>query len=266
MCIGLLKIKAVLIFAQKTEIMKTGLIGAMHEEILLLKHDIENLKVDKVGSREFYSGTISGKEVVMCLSGWGKVAAASTATSLINLYGVDQLIFIGLAGSMQSHLNIGDIVVADNLIQHDVDLSLLDGFSAVDPPFWKSFEFPVLPQARKQTQDAVHQFVQNLKEGHYPLINPEYNPDIYIGTIGTGDQFVASPEGKARISNRFPQILCTEMEGAAIAQVAADYSLPCSVVRIISDKADEDAHQSFARFLFENISRISVEIAKLMFV
>ncbi|MCW0483779.1 5'-methylthioadenosine/adenosylhomocysteine nucleosidase [Gaoshiqia sediminis] len=246
--------------------MKTGLIGAMREEILLLKHDIENMKIDQLGSREFYSGTIGGKEVVMCLSGWGKVAAASTATSLINLYGVDQLVFIGLAGSMQPHLHIGDIVVADRLIQHDVDLSLLDGFQDVDPPFWKSFHFEVLPDAGKRALDAVKQFTVNLKEKKYPGISNTYQPQIYTGAIGTGDQFVASPEGKTRISERFPEVLCTEMEGAAIAQVAADYQLPCSVIRIISDKADENAHQAFAKFLFENISRISVEIARLMFV
>lgn len=246
--------------------MKTGLIGAMREEILLLKHDIENLQVDRVGSREFYSGTIGGKEVVMCLSGWGKVAAASTATTLINRYGVDQLVFIGLAGSMQPHLNIGDIVVANRLIQHDVDLSQLEGFHDVKPPFWKSFHFEVLPDAGQRAQKAVQQFVRNLNENKYPEISSTYQPDIYVGAIGTGDQFVASPAGKNRISKRFPEVLCTEMEGAAIAQVAADYQLPCSVIRIISDKADENAHQAFAQFLFENISRISVEIARLMFV
>ncbi|MGD9929653.1 MAG: 5'-methylthioadenosine/adenosylhomocysteine nucleosidase [Mangrovibacterium sp.] len=246
--------------------MKTGLIGAMREEILLLKHDIENMKVDQLGSREFYSGTIGGKEVVMCLSGWGKVAAASTATSLINLYGVDQLVFIGLAGSMQPHLHIGDIVVADRLIQHDVDLTRLEHFPNVEPPFWKSFQFDVRPDARQRALNAVQQFVRNLNDKKYPEIGEGYQPQIYTGAIGTGDQFVASPEGKTRISERFPEVLCTEMEGAAIAQVAADYGLPCSVIRIISDKADENAHEAFAEFLFENISRISVEIARLMFV
>ncbi|WP_423129683.1 5'-methylthioadenosine/adenosylhomocysteine nucleosidase [Gaoshiqia sp. Z1-71] len=245
--------------------MKTGLIGAMREEILLLKDDLKNLKVEKTGSREFYSGTIGGNELVMCLSGWGKVAAASTATSLINLYGVDQLIFIGLAGSMQPHLNIGDIVVADKLIQHDVDLSNLSGFGQVKPPFWKKFEFEVGSETGQRALKAVSRFAVNLKEKKYPGINTDYAPSIYVGSIGTGDQFVASPEGKSRISSKFPDLLCTEMEGAAIAQVAADYQLPCSVIRIISDQADENAHQAFSRFLFENISRISVEIARLMF-
>ncbi len=244
--------------------MKTGLIGAMREEVLLLKKDIQNLKTKQFGSREFYSGTINDNELVMCLSGWGKVAAASTATTLINHYQVDQLVFIGLAGSVQAHLNIGDIVVANQLIQHDVDLSRLEGFSSVESPFWKTFEFDVFPHSGKKAIQAVDKFILNLRNGEYPNIHSGYNPNVYVGAIGTGDQFIASNEGKVRINERFPQVLCTEMEGAAIAQVGADYQVPCTVIRVISDKADEQAHSSFAKFLFEDISHISVELAKLI--
>ena len=244
--------------------MKTGLKGAMREEVLLQKNDIENLKTEQFGSREFYSGTINNQELVMCLSGWGKVAAASTATTLINHYQVDQLVFIGLAGSVQPHLNIGDIVVANQLIQHDVDLSRLDGFPTVESPFWKTFAFDVFPHSGEKAIQAVDKFVLKLRKGSYPKIHSNYNPAVYVGAIGTGDQFIASKEGKMRINERFPQVLCTEMEGAAIAQIAADYQLPCTVIRVISDKADEDAHDSFAKFLFEDISHISVELAKLI--
>ncbi|WP_372773881.1 5'-methylthioadenosine/adenosylhomocysteine nucleosidase [Mangrovibacterium sp.] len=246
--------------------MKTGLIGAMREEILLLEHDIENLKIVEHGVRKFYEGTIGGKEVVMCLSGWGKVAAASTATSLINLFGVDQIVFIGLAGSLKAHLEIGDIVVADKLVQHDIDLSRLDGFHGVEPPFYKKFRFPVRKSAQRRALEAVTQFGYNLHDKKYPEISSDYHPKVYIGAIGTGDQFVASAKGKEKITAHHPDLLCTEMEGAAIAQVAADYSIPCSVIRIISDNADEEAHDSFAQFLFRDISKISVEIARLMFV
>ncbi len=244
--------------------MKTGIIGAMHEEILLLKKDIQQLKTEQFGSREFHSGTIDGKEVVMALSGWGKVAAASTATTLINHYQVDQLVFIGLAGSIQAQLHIGDIVVANQLIQHDVDLSRLEHFPEVKPPFWKDFSFKVLPQSEDKALQAVETFLTKLKAGAYPAISKEYAPQVHLGAIGTGDQFIASKDGKMRINERFPQILCTEMEGAAIAQVGADYQIPCTVIRVISDKADEQAHDAFAEFLFENISNISVEIAKLI--
>ena len=246
--------------------MKTGLIAALREEIILLVNNIEDLKVTKLGVREFYEGTIGGKEVVLCLSGWGKVAAASTATSMINQFHVDQLIFIGLAGSLQEPLEIGDIVVADMLVQHDVDLSRLDGFHHLEAPFYKKFRFPVRAGSQKIALEAVKQFVFNLHAKRYLDISTEYNPKIHIGAIGTGDQFVASEKSRERINQTHPELLCTEMEGAAIAQVANDYSVPCSVVRIISDKSDETAHETFSKFLFENIGKISVEIAKLMFV
>lgn len=245
--------------------MKIGLIGAIKEEIFLLKDEIHDLKTDRIGSRDFFSGTIAGHEVVICTSGWGKVAAASTATSLINLFQVDHLLFIGLAGSMKDYLKTGDIVVGDKLIQHDVFLSRLVDLH-VELPSRKKFEFDIYPAAWRRAFAAASQFAKNLDEGCYPAVSDVYHPHIYIGAIATGDQFVAETEGKNLISERFPQVLCVEMEGAAIAQVAADYGISCSVIRIISDQADENAHENFSAFLFSNISRISAEIAKLMFV
>jgi adenosylhomocysteine nucleosidase len=245
--------------------MKTGLIGAMPEEILLLKKEIEELNIEKVGPRDFYSGKINGKEVVMCSSGWGKVAAASTATSLINLFRVDCLLFIGLAGSLDPQLEIGDIVIADSLVQHDVDLSLLTEFGEVKSPFWTDFEFGVAPGILQKAEKTVKQFVLNLNNNEYAHIEGKYHPKIYTGTVGTGDQFIASAEGKDLIRKKFPEILCTEMEGAAIAQIAADYDIPCSAIRIISDKADEKANELFVKFLLGNISHISAEITKLFF-
>jgi len=252
-------------FQKNNTDMRTGLIGAMPQEILLLKNDIEDLKTDKIGPRDFYSGKINGKEVVMCASGWGKVAAASAASSLINLFRVDQLLFIGLAGSLDPKLEIGDIVIADSLIQHDVDLSSLKGLGKVKSPFWIDFTFPTEPRILDNAMATVNKFISNLAEKKYPEIKGEYNPRVFFGAVGTGDQFVASAEGKDKIKQKFPQILCTEMEGAAIAQVAADYGLPCTAIRIISDKADEHANELFVKFLFQNIAGISVEIAKLFF-
>lgn len=244
--------------------MKTGLIGAMREEILLLKDEFKELKTSRIGGREFHSGTMGGQEVVMCLSGWGKVAAASTATSLINHYEVDHLLFIGLAGSLQPHLKIGDLVVADQLIQHDVRLSTLAEFP-VEFPSRRTYEFEVDPAVWQRALSVSQRFIQNLKEKQYPSISEGYHPRVFVGPIATGDQFIASVEGKSRISERFPGALCAEMEGGAIAQVAADYGIPCTVIRIISDRADEDAHRAFADFLFRDIGLISVEIARLMF-
>ncbi len=244
--------------------MKTGLIGALKEEVLMLKDEFDQLQVDQLGSRQFFSGTLGGHEVVICTSGWGKVAAASTATSLINLYHVDHLLFIGLAGAMKDHLKTGDLIIADKLIQHDVYLSSLVDTQA-GPPSRKKFEFEVYPAVWRRAMAVSSQFVQNIENRLYPEFSEVYRPKVYVGTISTGDQFVTTAEGKKQISERFPDTLCVEMEGAAIAQVAADYGIPCTVIRIISDQADESAHHDFTHFLFRHISRISVELAKLMF-
>ena len=245
--------------------MKTGLIGAMPQEILMLKNEIDELKTEKVGPREYFSGKINGSEVVMCASGWGKVAAASAASSLINLFNVDRLLFIGLAGSLDPQLEVGDIVIANSLIQHDVDLSSLKGMGKLKSPFWIDFSFDTDLQILDQAIQSVDRFIFNLSEKRYSHIGNEYRPNVFTGAVGTGDQFIASAEGKNVIKSKFPQILCTEMEGAAIAQVAADYEIPFTAIRIISDKADEHANESFVKFLFENIGHISVEIAKLFF-
>lgn len=243
--------------------MKIGLIGAMDQEILLLKKEIEGLKTEKVGPREFHSGKINGQEVVICASGWGKVAAASAATSLINLFGIDQLLFIGLAGSLDPRLEIGDIVIAESLVQYDVDLSSLKGIGKVESPLWINFSFKADTEIQKRATVSVKRFVANLQANNYPHIEGKYFPEVYTGVVGTSDQFVASEEGKKRIHEKFPEMLCTEMEGAAIAQVAADYGLSFTAIRIISDKADEQANELFVKSLFSNIGPISVEIAKL---
>ena len=243
--------------------MRTGIIGAMKEEIFSLKEEFSEIKTITAGCRNIYHGKIGDEDVVMAISGWGKVAAASTATSLINLFNVDRIVFVGLAGSLQKHLKIGDIIVGNKLIQHDVNLSGLD-FPDVKPPFRDNFVFDVPEKCIGITERTVRKFSQNLKAGLYPDLPMTYHPDIYTGAIGTGDIFVSSEEHKKAITEKYPEILCTEMEGAAIAQVAADYNLPYMVIRIISDQADDEAAQAFTSFLFHNIGRISVEMIKIL--
>ena len=243
--------------------MRTGIIGAMKEEILFLKEEFSEYQSVTAGCRRFYHGKIGEEEIVMAFSGWGKVAAASTITSLINLFNVDRIVFIGLAGALQPHLKIGDIVIGNKLIQYDVDLSTLN-FPDVDPPFWKNFEFEIPQNYISIAEKTVRLFSQNLKSRLYHDLPITYQPDIYVGAIGTGDIFVSSIESKKEITNKYPEILCTEMEGAAIAQVAADYKLPFMIIRIISDQANDEAAQTFTSFLFHNIGRISVEMIKIL--
>ncbi len=239
-----------------------GIIGAMKEEVLSLRDSLQNISEKKLGVRTFIEGNLYQHKVVMCLSGWGKTAAASTTTSLINIYNVDCILFVGLAGSLQNDVNIGDIVIGNELIQHDVDLRDFSQIGTLNPPFYKSFRFASEPAMLNNCKIAIDSFIEKLKQEEYPNISCSYQPKKHVGAIGTGDQFVGSPAMKKLIVSKYPELLCTEMEGATIAQIANDYSIPCAIIRIISDNAEDGAHSSFVEFLFDKISTISVEIIK----
>ncbi len=244
--------------------MNIGVIGAMHEEIMLLKAELTNVTEHRHGVRTFYRGNYGDKNVIMCLSGWGKVAASSTTTSLINIFNVDFVVFIGLAGSLKQQVTVGDIVVADCLIQHDVDMSDFSDMGNIEPPFYKNFIFNTDKKLRIKSISAVDEFILRLKNNEYLEMSNDYIPIMHVGAIGTGDQFVGSARLKGNIVEKYSNLLCTEMEGAAIAQIVNDYKIPCSVIRIISDNAETGAHDNFTKFLFENVSRISVEIMKIL--
>ena len=116
--------------------MKIGIIGAMEEEIQLFKNDLEIISEETIGMRKYYTGRLFGKDIVLVFSRWGKVAAASTVTTLIQKFQVDLVLFTGVAGAVNSKLNVGDIIISKNLIQHDMDVTALPGF--------KKFEIPLL--------------------------------------------------------------------------------------------------------------------------
>ncbi|MFV0554634.1 MAG: 5'-methylthioadenosine/adenosylhomocysteine nucleosidase [Mangrovibacterium sp.] len=244
--------------------MRIGIIGAMHEEVMLLKEELSDVKAVKRGARTYYSGEFGAHEVVLSLSGWGKVAASATSATLIESFGVEQLLFVGLAGSLHADVRIGDMVVGEELIQHDVDLNDFTMMGDINPPFHKKFAFKTPSQMVRLGAKAVEEFKANLCKGAYPNINEDYSPSVHFGQIGTGDQFVASEEMKKQILYKYPDLLCTEMEGAAIAQVAKDSGVPFLVIRVISDNAADHAHEVFAKFLFEDIGHISVQLLKLL--
>lgn len=244
--------------------MRIGIIGAMHEEVMLLKSELNNVKVNERGSRTFYEGSFLEHEVILCLSGWGKSAAASTTSSLIEIFNVNQILFVGLAGSLQEHICIGDIVIGNELIQHDMDLKDFTMAGDVHPPFYKSYCFKTQTSLTALGANTAEEFKANLRVHAYPEINNSYQPNVHIGQIGTGDQFVSSVEMKQTILHKYPNLLCAEMEGAAIAQIANDYNVPFLIIRVISDNAADNAHEVFAKFLFENIGNISVQLIKLL--
>ena len=186
--------------------------------------------------------------VVAVFSRWGKVAAATTATTLIEIFGVEQLIFTGIAGALAPCLSVGDVVVADCLVQHDMDAR----------PLMSRYEVPLTGKQFFETDvllsKAVEQAAANmlLNEEAFLLLSGEdglQKPSVIRGVVASGDQFISSTSVKEEILAGLPSVLCVEMEGAAVAQVCHDFTVPLSVVRVISDTADESSHELAIRFV-----------------
>jgi len=227
---------------------KMGLMGAMPEEMEQIVAGMEQAEVQVHGNRKYYTGYLKGVPVVAVFSRWGKVAAATTATTLIELFGVNELVFTGVAGGVSACLSVGDIVVAERLIQHDMDAR----------PLMPRYEVPLTGKQFFETDAALSKrvfdasagmlrqaagFLQQLRE------NGMGRPGLYSGDIASGDQFIGSTQVKEAIRDRLPTVLCVEMEGAAVAQVCHDFGVPLAVVRVISDTADESSHELAIQFV-----------------
>ncbi len=211
--------------------MKIGIIGAMAVEVQMLKDIMENINVSKVSGIEYYSGTISGVEVVVAQAGVGKVNAAVCAEAMILKYEPSAIINIGVAGGLSSALKIGDIAVADKVVEHDMDTSALG-----DPiGFITGIDMVNIPCAQWVTE--------TLGESTKKIDGV----NVVCGTIVSGDQFISSKEKKAQLVDRFDAV-ATEMEGASIGHVCYMNDVPFGVLRAISDCADDEANMSFNEF------------------
>jgi adenosylhomocysteine nucleosidase len=231
--------------------MTIGIMSAMPEEIKnLIAAMGAGTEVVRVGMREFHKGTLWGAPVVLVFSRWGKVAAATTVTTLINRFNVDRILFTGVAGAADPALERGDVVVASNLYQHDMDAR----------PLFPRFTIPLLGKTafttdlllRNTVLAAARKFVaRDLTKHVAPEVLQAFGicrPMAIEGVIASGDKFFASAAELHRVKRELPAVDCVEMEGAAVAQVCHEYGVPCAVVRIISDSADETAPVDFPRF------------------
>ena len=209
-----------------------GIIGAMDEEVAILKESMEVQDTLERAGMTFVKGIMSGKEVVVVRSGIGKVNMGICAQILIDCFGVDTLINTGVAGSLDADINIGDIVISTDAVQHDMDVSML-GDPVGQIPRMDTFSFPA---DEKLVKLAVE-------------VNKEVNPDIqtFTGRVLSGDQFISDKDKKKWLIETFGAS-CTEMEGAAIAQAAYLNGIPYLVIRAISDKADDSAGMDYAVF------------------
>jgi len=224
----------------------------MPEEVAALVRALSNrAEPIEVGRREFHRGRLADHPVVLAQSRVGKVAAATTATSMIAALGVEAIVFTGLAGGVDPSLRIGDIVVADRLCQHDLDASPI--FPAMEIPLLGLAEVPTDAGLTDAAERAARQFAESGVGEHMPGDVLEElgirEPRVVRGLIASGDRFVSSHAEVERLRERVPEALCVEMEGAAVAQVCYEHGVPCAVVRTISDTADDDAADHFMRAL-----------------
>ena len=217
---------------KKNNQIKTGIIGALAEEVALLKKEMKETKTTTISGMDFYEGQLDGKKVVVVQCGIGKVNAGICAQTLINTFGANRIINTGVAGSLDAKIDIGDIVVSVDAVQHDFDLTPLR-YAPGEIYDTGVIAFPADENMRKDVVNAAK----------------ECAPEIHIfeGRICTGDQFIASKEQKKNIVSKFGG-LCCEMEGGAIAQVCYLNKIPFVIIRAISDKADDSEEMSYEEF------------------
>lgn len=223
-----------------------GIIGAMDVEVKTLKNAIEALTTEKTAGIEFYLGKINGTDVVVAECGIGKVHAAMCTQIMADKYNVGAIISTGIGGGIGDGLHVGDLVIADGLVQHDFDVS----------PFGYAKGYMFRGDKDKptvyNTDKELNALVLKAAQAH---ISPE---KLKSGIIATGDIFVADREKKTEIHDRF-NALVTEMEGGAIAQTAAENNIPFTVVRAISDLADGEGCETYEVFE-EETARLSAKI------
>lgn len=211
---------------------KIGIIGAMELEVesLIAKMKVDNI-VEKA-SMKFYAGSLNDTEAVIVKSGVCKVNAAICVQILVDLFEVTHIINTGVAGSLDAKIDIGDIVISTDALYHDVDATIF-GYQPGEVPQLGQREFIADAGMAELTAASCK----------------EVNPDIhaFTGRIVSGDQFVSQREIKERLVSVF-QGLCTEMEGAAIAQASTLNNIPFVIIRAISDKADESAEVDYPEF------------------
>ena len=213
--------------------MKTiGIIVSMEVEVEILKEKMEDVRIIKKASMDFYEGILAGKKVVVVRSGIGKVNAGICAQILADVFSVDAIINTGIAGSLNKNINIGDIVLSTDVVQHDMDAT---GFG------YRKGQIPQMPVFFFNADDNLRRLAAEVCK--------EVNPDIQVfeGRIASGDQFVCDQDVKNRIVSEF-SAYATEMEGAAIGQAAYLNEIPFLVVRAISDKADGSAQMDYSEF------------------
>ena len=237
----------------------TAILSALAEEQAGLLEQLQGSQRKTLAGRDFWSGQLHGQQVVLALSRIGKVSASLTASVLIGHFGASRIVFTGVAGGLAPGVQVGDVVVAQDFIQHDLDAS----------PLFPRYEVPLYGRARFACDAALTALLadaarQALRHGTTEGLPLPASARVHHGLIASGDQFIASAADSAALQSALRaaghEVLAVEMEGAAVAQVCADYSVPFAAMRTISDRANDTAHIDFPRFVNEVASRYALAI------
>lgn len=211
--------------------MRIGIIGAMSEEVQGIKKLMTDIEEEKIGTLTFYTGVMHDKDIVLLETGIGKVNAAIGATLMIEAFDVEEIIFTGVAGGINEELDLGDVVISRDLIQHDFDISAFGD---------KLGMIPRMDNSIFKADDELIELAVNAGK--------KLKGKVVVGRVLSGDQFIASPEKIAFLKKEFNGD-CTEMEGAAVGHVCQVLDIPFVVIRTMSDKANSDAHTDYATFM-----------------
>ncbi|QEI08688.1 5'-methylthioadenosine/adenosylhomocysteine nucleosidase [Pigmentiphaga aceris] len=244
---------------------RLGILAAMHDELAGLLADMgPDVVVQRVGLRDYHVGELYGHPCVLVLARIGKVAAAATTVTLIREFKVDAIVFTGLAGGIGQGVRVGDVVVGTSLVQHDMDAR----------PIFPRHEIPLLDRAYFDTdaslnallrQSAAAYVAEQLATDIDAATRADFGidvPAVHEGLIASGDTFVHAAGMATSLVEALPDVLCVEMEGAAVAQICHEYEMPCAVLRTISDRADSTASVDFRAFLQRVASVYAVGIVR----
>lgn len=241
--------------------MTIAILSALPQEQEGLVHALSDAQATAHAGRMFWRGRLHGHDVVCALSGIGKVAAATTATALIERFGVRRIAFTGVAGGVGPGVRVGDVVVASEYLQHDMDAS----------PIFPRWEMPGYGRARlpcdavmtsallSAARACVAEAGDELRAAHATTA-----PQAHQGLVASGDQFVGTASASLALERGLREaghaVLAVEMEGAAVAQACLDYGVPFAAMRTISDRADDSAHGDFAEFVRTVASRYALRV------
>lgn len=242
---------------------RIAIMAAMPEELQALLDRMPDEHRVRHGGREFWLGHLAGRDVVVVLSRIGKVAAATTATLLVERLAAREIVFTGVAGGLGEGVEVGDVVIGREFLQHDFDASPI--FPRHEIPYYGRSVFEADAALARRLAGAARDVLGQVAHHLGAEVVQAYGLGrrrCHEGLIVSGDRFVATSAFSQALRQELPGALAVEMEGAAVAQVCHDLGVPFGVVRTISDRADDAAHVDFPAFLRDVASRYSAAIVQ----